>query len=412
MADFHQNGVVTTLHRLDAGDQDLIERELVEFSRTQRIALVLPALFSEFTRPAMSRIIRDLRHAAYVHEIVVSLDRASEAEFELARRAFDEVPQQVRVLWHDGPRLQALYDLLVEHGLPIGMPGKGRGCWMAYGYVLASGVSETIAVHDCDITTYNRELLARLCYPVANPNLGFEFAKGYYSRTSRKMHGRVTRLFMTPLIRTLQSLVGRLPLLVYLDSFRYALAGEFAMKAELARVNRVPPDWGLEVGMLAEVYRNCAPRRICQTELCGNYDHKHQEVITGNPERGLVRMCVDIAQILLRTLAAEGVVFTDGMFQTLLVQYIRIAEDMVDRYHADAAINGLRFDRHEEETTVGAFSGGLETACRRFRDDPLGVPLIPSWNRITSAIPDFLDRLHDAVDEDNLMAVRREAAIA
>lgn len=412
MADFYQTGVVTTLHRLDSGNQELIERELAEFSRTRRIALVLPALFSEFTRPALSRIIRDLRYVPYLHEIVVSLDRANEAEFDLARRAFDGLPQTVRVLWHDGPRLQALYDLLLAYGLPIGRAGKGRGCWMAYGYVLAGGESDIIALHDCDITTYSPELLARLCYPVANPHLGFEFAKGYYSRTSRKMHGRVTRLFMTPLIRTLASIVGRLPLLVYLDSFRYALAGEYAMKAELARVNRIPSDWGLEVGMLAEVYRNCALKRICQTELCGNYDHKHQEVGPGDPERGLVRMCVDIAQILLRTLAAEGVVFTEGIFKTLVVQYIRTAEDMVHKYHADAAVNGLHFDRHEEEAMVGAFSGGLKAACERYQHDPLGAPLIPSWNRITSAIPDFLDRLRDAVDADTLMPARREVAIA
>jgi glucosyl-3-phosphoglycerate synthase len=32
-------------------------------------------------------------------------------------------------------------------------------------------------LHDCDIVTYNRELLARLCYPVANPNLDYEFVK-------------------------------------------------------------------------------------------------------------------------------------------------------------------------------------------------------------------------------------------
>jgi glucosyl-3-phosphoglycerate synthase len=200
-------------------------------------------------------------------------------------------------------------------------------------------------------------------------------------------------------------------LLVYLDSFRYALAGEFAMNADLARVNRIPSDWGLEVGVLAEVYRNCALRRICQTELCGNYDHKHQEVVLDDPERGLVRMCVDIAQILLRTLAAEGVVFTDGMFKTLLVQYIRTAEDMVTRYHADAAINGLYFDRHEEETIVGAFTGGLRLACERYLTDPLGAPLIPNWNRIASALPDFLDRLRDAVDADNLAPLVRATAL-
>jgi glucosyl-3-phosphoglycerate synthase len=215
-----------------------------------------------------------------------------------------------------------------------------------------------------------------------------------------RLNGRVTRLFMTPLLRSLQVVVGRQPLLVYLDSFRYALAGEFAMKSDLARVNRIPSDWGLEVGMLAEVYRNCALKRICQTELCANYDHKHQAVSAEDPSKGLVRMATDIAQHLIRTLAAEGIVFTEGSFRTLLVQYIRSAQDSITRYHADAAINGLAFDRHDEESMVTVFSTALRTAYERFLADPLGAPLIPHWNRVVSAMPDCLDQLRAAVDED------------
>lgn len=34
-------------------------------------------------------------------------------------------------------------------------------------------------------------------------------------------------------------------------------------------------------------------------------------------------------------------------------------------------------------------------------EDPLGVPLIASWDRVTSAIPDILSRIKEAVEEDN-----------
>ncbi len=417
MADFYQTGVVTTLHRLGSANLERIEAELTDIARTERIALVLPALYAEFTRPAMPRIIKELRHVEYLHEIVVSLGRATAEEFETARAMLSVLPQKVSIIWHDGPAIRALYERLAAHNLPVGEDGKGRSCWMAYGYLLATDDCDVIALHDCDITTYNRELLARLCYPVANPNLGFEFSKGFYSRVGRKMHGRVTRLFVTPLIRTLQRLVGPLPLLAYLDSFRYALAGEFAMRTDLARVTRIPSDWGLEVGMLAEVYRNCALKRICQTEICDNYDHKHQEMKAGDATRGLVKMCVDIAQNLLRTLAAEGAVFTEGLFRTLSVQYIRTAEDTINRYHADAAINGLAFDRNEEESTVVAFAEGLRLACQRYLEDPLGAPLIPNWNRVVSALPDFYDRLLEAVAADNAasrvpVAARKAATMA
>jgi glucosyl-3-phosphoglycerate synthase len=400
MADFYQTGVVATLHRLGVTKIDQLERDLERFTVAEPVALVLPCLIDELDRPALPRIVDHLRRVRYLDTVVVSLGRASEEGLARARDLFASARQRVRIIWLDGPRVKATLDPVREAGLLPAENGKGFACWVAYGLVLAEARCHVLAVHDCDIVTYDRELLARLCYPVVHPSLGFEFAKGYYARVSDRMNGRVTRLFMTPLLRSLQVVVGRQPLLVYLDSFRYALAGEFAMKADLARVNRIPSDWGLEVGMLAEVHRNCALKRICQTELCANYDHKHQAVSADDQSKGLLRMCTDIAQNLIRTLAAEGIVFTEGVFQTLLVQYIRMAQDTITRYHADAAINGLAFDRHDEESMVTVFSGALRLACERFLADPLGAPLIPNWNRIVSAVPDFLEQLRVAVDED------------
>ena len=404
MADFYQTGVVATLHRLGPENLEKMESELERFGRRHRISLVLPCLFSEFSGPAMGKILEELRKVRYLDQIVVTLGRTGTEELAQAKQFFAGLPQTVKFVWNDGPRLQALYQLLLDHGLTVGEDGKGRSCWMAYGYVLSDHPGEVIALHDCDITTYSRELLARLCYPVANPNLDFEFCKGYYSRVSTKMHGRVTRLYVTPLVRSLQAIFGRLPFLAYLDSFRYPLAGEFAMKTDLARVNRIPGDWGLEVGVLAEVYRNCALKRVCQTELCENYDHKHQNLSAENPQQGLLRMSIDIGKILLRTLAGEGVLFSEGGFRTLQVHYIRTGQDTITRYYADAAINSLSFDRHEEETAVATFARGLKIAGEQYLENPTGSPLIPNWNRITSAIPDFLDMLHEAVEQDSAIA--------
>ena len=401
MADFYQTGMVTTLHRLHDNGFERLERELERFSETSPMALVLPALYSEFENPAMRRIIGDLAGARYLSRIVVALARATEAEFRHARSMFRGFPQQVTFLWIDSEPIQSLFRLLDERGLTAGADGKGRSCWLSYGYLLAAGDCDIIALHDCDIVNYDRQMLARLCYPVANPNLSFEFCKGFYARVTDRMHGRVTRLFMTPLVRAMEDMAPQATFLKFLDSFRYPLAGEFAMKAALARVNRIPGDWGLEVGMLAEVFRNCAAARVCQVDLADNYEHKHQDLSADDRTRGLRRMALDVAKTLFRTVAGEGVVFTRDHFRTLEVRYVRMAEDTIARYYADAMLNGLNFDRHSEELAVATFARSLREAAEEFIAEPLGATLIPNWNRVAAAIPEIFDLLREAAAIDN-----------
>jgi glucosyl-3-phosphoglycerate synthase len=215
------------------------------------------------------------------------------------------------------------------------------------------------------------------------------------------MHGRVTRLFVTPLIRSLEKLFGYLPLLVYLDSFRYPLAGEFSMLTDFAGINRIPNDWGLEVETLAEVYRNYSLRRVCQAELCETYEHKHQPLSAEDPKTGLMKMAIDIAKSIFRNLAVEGIILSQSALSTLLINYQRTAKDAIKRYRDDAVINGLIFDSHQESGIVEAFSRALQIAGKAFLDDPLYSPLIPNWNRVISAIPDFLDRLRDLIEKEN-----------
>ncbi len=402
MSDFYQTGVVATLHRLSSDGLDRLEAELERLSSLTPVGLVLPALASEFDHPAMAGIVTELRRIRYLRRIVITLGRASQAEYERARSFFRDFPTPVTVLWIDSDPVRRFLSTLEDRGLSPGADGKGRSCWLAYGYLLAMGDCDAIALHDCDIRNYDRRLLARLCYPVVNPDLGFEFSKGYYARVTDRMHGRVTRLFVTPLIRAMRGLAPGAPFLDFLDSFRYALAGEFAMKANLARLNRIPGDWGLEVGVLAEVYRNCAVSRICQVDLTDNYEHKHQALSAGDRSRGLRRMTVDIAKSLFRTVAAEGLAFTRDHFRTLQVRYVRMAQDTIERYYADALVNGLEFDRHAEELAVATFARSLCEAAEEYCADPLGLPLIPNWNRVIAAVPEVFDLLKEAVDQPEI----------
>lgn len=401
MSDFYQTGVVATFHRLGKGDIDKIEAELSWYANERPIALVLPSLYSELQGDALKNIVWHLKEVQYLKEIVVSLGPATMQEFKYAKKFFSDLPQKTSIIWNSGPRISEIYREIEAADLHTGDEGKGKSVWMAYGYVLSQQNIHVIALHDCDIVTYSRDMLARLCYPVANPNLNYDFCKGFYSRITEKMHGRVTRLLVTPLIRALQKIFGYHPLLVFFDSFRYPLAGEFSMDVELARVNKIPGDWGLEVGVLAEVYRNTSLRRVCQVDIAENYEHKHQELSPEDATRGLHKMCVDICKSIFRTLASEGVVFSEGLLKSLVATYVRTAQDMLKRYEDDAAVNGLFFDRHAESLAVETFTGGLKKASEIIMDDPLGVPLISSWDRVTSAVPDILYKIKEAVSEDN-----------
>ena len=402
MADFAQNGVIGTLHNLRNRSTDELEAELVEYSRETPMALLLPCLYSELEGPAMGPIVEQLSQVPYLSEIIIGLDRANEQQFDAARKFFSRLPQDHVVLWNDGTRLRHVDAALQQIGLAPGEPGKGRNVWYCLGYFLASQKSKAVALHDCDILTYERSMPARLLYPLAHPRFNYQFCKGYYYRAADgKLNGRVFRLLVIPLIRALKQVLGRLDYLDYIGSFRYALSGEFAMKSDLVQSLRIPADWGLEIGTLSEVFRTCSSNRICQVDIADAYDHKHQPVSEDNRATGLHRMANDISKAFYRKLAIEGVVFTSSLLRTLKACYYRTALDMVDHYHHDAVMSGLELDRHSEEATVELFSRVVLAAGDEFLSRPDEAPFIHNWSRVRSALPDIFDRILGAVQQDN-----------
>lgn len=402
MGDFYQNGIVTTLHNLTRRPVEDVEQELVRFSKTRPMALVLPSLYSELQGPALANIVEELKEVPYLEEIVIGLDRANEDEYRHAMAYFSELPQNVKVIWNDGPRMRGIDLKLREQGLAPTEMGKGRNVWYCFGYVLAAGRSRSIALHDCDILTYSRDMLARLIYPVANPAFNYMFCKGYYARVAEgSMNGRVSRLLVTPLLRALKKVCGQREYLDYMDSFRYPLAGEFSLRRDVISDLRIPSDWGLEIGVLSEMRRNYATNRLCQVDIADNYDHKHQDLSPEDASRGLSKMSMDICKALFRKLATNGEVLSTEEFRTIKATYYRIALDFIETYQNDALINGLSFDRHSEEQAVETFARNVMEAGNYFLDNPMEAPFIPSWSRVVSALPDLMSEMAEAVELDN-----------
>lgn len=401
MADFHQNGVVATLHNFRERTTAEIEKDLELFSKVRPITLILPSLYSELEAPALEKIVDELSGANYISSIVIGLDQATREQYLHAREYFSRLPQEHHILWNDGARLRAVDERLAEANLAPDQPGKGRNVWYCIGFVLGQRNAGVVALHDCDIITYKRDMLARLVYPVTNPGFPYVFSKGYYPRIADgSLNGRVTRLLVTPLLLSLERVLGHHPYIDYLKAFRYPLAGEFAMRSHILADIRIPSDWGLEIGVLSELWRNYSNTAICQVDIADRYDHKHQPLSPEDAAKGLSRMSIDICKAVLRKLATDGVVFSHETLRTLKATYYRTALDLVEIYHNDAKMNGFSTDRHKEEQGVELFAANLVEAGNIFLEYPNATPFMPSWNRVQSALPGIFEEIQAAVRRD------------
>ena len=418
MSDFHQHGNITTLHALhEVFDRDVylaeLENKLVDHARYRKITLLLPCLYSELNnREVLDPIVDNICQVNYIHSVVIALGGANNEEFLEARRYFDRLKNKgrdVKLVWVDGPGIIEVLEGIRQKEIPTGEPGKGQSVWIALGYILGNEEADVIALHDCDIATYDRVLLGRLIEPIANPNNDFEFCKGYYARISPNemaMKGRVTRLFVAPFVDAMTNIMQEQGFTVleqffrYHRSFNYPLAGEFSLSNRLARGINIAYDWGLEVSTLSEVYINLNAKKIAQVDLARNYEHKHQEISEEDAQKGLHRMVVDIAKFYLNTMRARGYALADATIDMILHTYYENALRFIKRYSDDASVNNLNYDRYREERAVQFFRGILWTAWEQSRGPQLSTQ-IPSWNRVLYSMPGIYDHLKDVVSRDN-----------
>jgi len=401
MGDFYQHGIISTLHMIGKNHIDIMESRIKEASAKRTVSLILPIAGSDLNNQALSGIIHELEKVDYLRRIIIGLDNANEDEYKRTKEIFSTLPQEVTIIWNNNPGMETIYSRLWAESLVDVSSGKGRSVWICIGYLLACKDTDIIAIHNCDITTYERSLLARLVYPLMDDRMEYGFAKGYYARASSMLYGRLTRLFVTPLIHALSSILDPAPYIKYLNTFRYPLSGECAMEATLAKAMRMPSNLSFEVGLLSEVYDNCALKRVCQIDLGIDYDHKHQELSIDDPSQGLLKMSIDIGISLFHTLAGQGIVLSEDTFRAIKASFNRYGKDTMNFYADDAILNNLRLDRHSETKALKTFGKGLDIASVEFLKNPIDTTFISSWTQVNSAIPDIYNELLATVDSDN-----------
>ena len=121
----------------------------------------------------------------------------------------------------------------------------------------------------------------------------------------------------------------------------------------MARRARVPRGWGLEVGTLGTAFGHAGFEGTAQVDL-GQHEHDHRSV--GGPD-GLGDMCREVAVALLQVLGDNGV---DPDYGTLPDRYRETAAGLIEQYAADAAFNGLEYDRAGERDQVEAYAESIE----------------------------------------------------
>jgi glucosyl-3-phosphoglycerate synthase len=339
VSDFAQAGLICTLQRLNDSHLAAIETELSSLADARPIALVLPCHGADLARPALAHIVEELSGARFLREVVVSCNGLDGDGLARAKALFASLP---------GRQTFLINDRAGEAG------GKGRNVAAAFAHLAGAGECEIFVTQDCDVASFRRADLARLCYAVAHPQLGYRFAKMYYSRVTDRLYGRVSRLFLAPLLHALVRVAGHQPLVDFLLSFRYPLAGEVALTRDLAATLPASSGWGLEIGQLCEVFRRVDPREVCQVDGGPGYDHRHQPAATA-----LAAMAGEISHELFVQLAAEGLPDDADFHAAVATAYRREAAHALRRSASLAFINRLPFDETSERAIIETFAARL-----------------------------------------------------
>ncbi len=339
---------------------------------TNEAAVVVPMTEREHTSLAAERVLSTLE-AVSPARVVIPL-RASADRVGAVVEWLSGFDLPIEICWCDGPRLTSL---LSTNGLN-GTRGKGRDVWLTLGLVAES---EYVVVHDADAKSYDEHHVRKLLFPLVH---GLSFSKGYYARVEHdRLYGRLFRLLYRPMIEAL-SRDDDAAVLDFLGSFRYALAGEFAMTGRLARNIRIQRGWGLEIGTLGEVFRLVGSEGVAQVDL-GVHEHDHRSV--SGPD-GLSEMARAVTAALFRAVEENG---GDPAYPTLPDRYQKAAERLVDAYALDSAFNGLEYDRSDERAQIDTYADAIEP--------PGSDTRLPPWETVSLTPRMVVDAVAGDLDE-------------
>ncbi len=395
--------------------------------------LILPSLFREFetqegaTQSAMEGILPILKEIDYIDHVVIGLDAADEAEYSKVLDIIKKqgLPQNIHVLWNNSPDIEKWRKGLAAQEvdgrkLAPSKPGKGRNVWGCVGYINALMQEENIdpsmaniAMHDCDITTYDKLMVARLFQPLCmkyrdGKYAPIEYVKAYFKRYTTPesanengtaqakkgiLNARVTRLFGPPFIDTIQNVLqdmkgyneGLRKLLEFMRSLNYMLSGEMAFTGSLLNKIELPNDYSLEVRILEQAHKFLPTElgdtpRIADIEVAERYDHNHQGI------DDLKKMVTQIAAATFEIVESKFPL-THEIVKTIKENYLLRATGVAKTFNLVADSAGLKTDLQKELDTAESFAEMIPEAYEQLKNGNVEKPS-HSWNVIMDKAPD------------------------
>jgi glucosyl-3-phosphoglycerate synthase len=246
------------------------------------VSLVIPARDEENTIGTIVGLIKRelMERCPLVDEIIVMDGLSSDATQEQARRA--------------GAQVYCTDTLLSDISRSF---GKGTVMWKS----LAVARGDIVTFIDADIQNFSPRFIYGLIGPILQ-NRSILFSKAFYERPLRTNNelmygfgGRVTEILVRPLLQ------GFYPAMVDIVQ---PLAGEYALRREVARQCRFPQGYGVDLSILLEVYRNFGIESIAQVDM-------EMRIHRNRPLRDLGPMAGQILQLFFEIVQEDGYITVD-----------------------------------------------------------------------------------------------------
>ncbi len=223
--------------------------------RRRRVSVCVPARECAATVGEIVSVLKGLRDAGAIDQIVVVDAASPDGTAELAQEAGALVLQEAELMPQYGPVL-----------------GKGDAMWRA----LPSLEGEVVCFVDADTEEFGAHFVTGLLGPlVCEPEASeVSFVKAFYrrpldagdEREEEGGGGRVNHLTARPALATFYP---------QLAEVRQPLAGEVAARRELLEQLPFVTGYGVEVGMLIDVWTKVGLEGIAQVDL-DEHRHAHQ----------------------------------------------------------------------------------------------------------------------------------------